>query len=1163
MARKLLLLLSVVYSVQVYAACPFGQIRSFTRSTDTTVTLIWRAPLDAPPGVVYEVLSADENTEDYCAFFSKKPPHRAVIATTTETSYDFQKPGEPRVWDLTVQVQGCPNTISTISWYGDTFPLPDKPKLLSAESAGPGEVTLQFRIDDPRSGTVAVVRRKAEDTTGPGEAPIGIYPDVTVGPGSVVIGSGYCPVGTTKGVKDRGLEPGIYIYHLYASNGSGRYAGVSESDPLCVVVDCEECECKAPEITDVDREYEGVFLRGTQLQNVFTVKVDWKGKPPGAVTFSVEDGASATEHGNEEGARHAFNMASDFTPKAEPNRVTLVPVSVDGEAGEKREEEVSVVDYPPWLSLGLNINSLRATVGNGEVRYGLQFDFPRPHLAEGGPIRIPEDFPFLGNTNLGLTETFLRVDGNVSSTGSGSFSLSAQSGLDLFNVSLTGRGEGGGELRLAPDGLSLRRGSVIFRTGLSAYRTASIVDVIPKLRELEKIPYIGPAIHRFASSVEATARLTGTFSFGGQVSAPAHATDLEFSSVGSYGVALEGSVDVPISADHLSARMWVGGGGNATFATPPRDGYLTRSVELGAQAGIEFKFDYLIKLEAHATANASCEWTPRAGMECAFGGEAGGDISAGAKRMKTVHNDYAAFGPYSAVHNDGGALVRNVFPGASPRWLELPGGRALLLWVHQNPSLAALQSTDIAWSLFDGKAWTVPAFIRADTRAELAPAAGVDSTGRIVAAWLRIADVAFAGPIESVNELPSFYNRLELVSAVFDPSTSTWSEIVEVTHDNAFDGDLRLSRSAAGHLMLTWLSNGGGEFFSSASSPSALRASFWNGTSWSVPTTVAGALEEVGEHAPAIGGSGSAFVIIPRGTALDLYRWSGSAWSGPMLFASSGDNRNPAVAYDGQGTGHVVWVRNGDLVQATLSAHQPTVVRADSQAAGFVDVRLLTNQAGHLTLLWQDVGVRGGAQLLGRVYDTNHRRWSADLVLSDDGNAVRAPHAAYGTDGILRVAYVSTEVIWKGKTVILDGKSVVIPNVPHDGKSDLRLLEHSLRTDLSLAARDVVLDPQRPEKGDAFTMTVDVHNTGDFATGAFSVAVYAGVPESGGVRLATKTVGAPFDGGDHSVLTFTLHDPGDRPLIVIVDATNTVAESDETNNRATLLAQRRRAVRSP
>jgi hypothetical protein len=1166
MARKLaLFLLTIVCGVRAFAVCPFGQIRSFTISSDTTVGLHWTGPRDAPPGVVYEILSADENTGDYCTFFSKKPPHRAVIATTTDTNYVFEKPGESRVWDLTVQVQGCPDTISTIAWYGDTFPLPDKPTLVSAESTAPGEVTVQFRIDDARTSTVAVVRRDAKDTTGAGEAPIGIYPDVTVGPGSVVIGSGYCPSGSTKGVKDRGLAPGIYIYHLWASNGSARYQGVSESTSVCVVVDCDECKCEGPEITDVDREYEGVFLRGTRLQNVFTAKVDWKGRPPGKVTFTVAGGASATEQGNEEGARHAFAMDSDFTPQAEPNRVIIQATSIEGEAGEKREEEVSIVDYPPWLTAGLNINNLQATAGNGEVRYGLNFEFPRPHLAEKGPIRIPENFPFLGSTNLGLTETFLRVEGTVSSVGTGNFSLSAQSGLDIANVSLTGKGEGGGELRLAPDGLSLRRGSVIFRTGLSAYRTVSIVELIPKLRELENIPYIGPAIHRFARSVEATARLTGSFSFGGEVAAPAHATNLAFSSAGSYGVTLAGNLNVPISRDHLSARMWIGGGGSAAFATPPRDGYLTRSVELGAQAGIEFKFDWLIQLEARATANAGCEWTPEDGMECAFGGDIGSEAAAvtpTAQRTHTVKNDYAAFGAYSAVENDGGAIVTNVFPGASPQWLELPDGRGVLLWAHQNPALPALQSTDIAWSIFDGNAWTAPAFIRADTRAELAPAAGVDSTGRIVATWLRIKDAAFASPIERVDDLPSFYKRLEVVSAVFDPSARTWSDIVEVTRDDAFDSDLRVSRSAAGHLMLTWLSNAAGDFLSLPSSPSVLRASFWSGTSWSAPATIAGRLEGVGEHAPAISNDGSAFVIVSRGTALDLYQSSGSAWIGPTLFSSSGDDHDPSAAYDSQGTGHVVWVRNGDLMHATLSARQPVVIRGDSQAAGFVDVRLLTNPAGNLTLVWLDVGARGAAQLLGRVYDTNRQRWSKDLVLSDDSGAVRAPHAAYGADGVLRVAHVSAEVISGDETVSLDGKSVVIPNVPHEGRSDLRLLEHPLETDLSLTAHDVVLDPQRPQKDATFTMTVDVHNSGDFATPAFSVAVYAGAPEAGGARLATKTVGAPFDGGDHTVLTFTLRDPGDRPLIVIADATNTVAESDETNNRATLLAKRRRAVRS-
>src|SRR6185369_6911734 len=116
----------------------------------------------------------------------------------------------------------------------------------------------------------------------------------------------------------------------------------------------------------------------------------------------------------------------------------------------------------------------------------------------------------------------------------------------------------------------------------------------------------------------------------------------------------------------------------------------------------------------------------------------------------------------------------------------------MLLWLRQNPSLPVLQSTELAWSYYDGTSWSAPAVIANDSRAEFSPVTGVDSNGKVIAAWLRVKEPAFATPIESFNDLPLFYKNVEVVSATFDPLAKSWGEVSPITNDTALDTSLRL-----------------------------------------------------------------------------------------------------------------------------------------------------------------------------------------------------------------------------------------------------------------------------------------------------------------------------------------------------------------------------------
>ena len=943
-----------------------------------------------------------------------------------------------------------------------------------------------------------------------------------------------------------------------------------------------------PVITNVRRQYPGVFLAGSNLDNTFEVTVDWKGTP-GTVSFSINGGPAVVKRGTSSGASHTFRMGTDFQPSWSPSTVTIMPTNGEGKTGEPWREYVYIFPYPTWLQQAItrDPSSLTGSPDTSGWRYSVNVEFPIPHLGENEETKIPDILvPILGR-RFGVKETFGYIRGEFSSNGNGMVSVYGQTGFEAMGKSIEGRVGGSGEFRLsAPRGLELTWASLNVGFNGTISEEKDILLVIPKLAWAEKIPKIGNLIREFNKratlefQISPFLDLTCGFAQGGS-------GDLEFSEgTATLGLDAKGILKVPIVEKRLSARAWVGGGGNFTLGVPRP---FIRGAEFLLQPGVELTVDFWnLRFCPRAIYNYGCKWNPGSGWDCDHGGsfdeECGQTSGSGLPvnevdpaltaqegssqgSLSLIETNYAQFGPYSVFHPTSliksasaeipasvqeTTLISNLFAGASPMILATEGGK-LLLWVHQDPALPVLQSTDISWSYNDGSGWSTPTLITHDTQAELSPVAGVDTNGKVVAAWLRIKDPAFSAPINSIGDLPLFYTQLEVVSAVFDPLTRTWGPIAQLTDDTAFDTDLRLSSDGKGRLLLTWLSNPCGEFISTSACPSTLKYSFWNGSNWSTPRVVDVGLVGVSTHAAAVYGT-KAFIIVPREGVLDLYTWTGSGWSRASTFAAGGvENRLPSVAYDAKGEGHIVWLRGDDLVHATLSDPRPRVARAGSRSLAFYSARLLSNPQGNLTLVWQEVSDNGPANIFAMIYDPASQSWSADRRLNQGTWMAHDVSGYYGSDGLLHLVYLATDIERTTETVQIGGKAWTITNVPREGRTDLRLLEHSLVIDLAVTDGDIRITPERPRPGDFVTATVVVHNAGDFPVGSFFVNIYAGNPDVGGTLLGSSRVTGPVRAGDRRIIRFSFVYPETGGnIIAVVDANNDVTEFTEANNRATL-----------
>lgn len=921
-------------------------------------------------------------------------------------------------------------------------------------------------------------------------------------------------------------------------------------------------------VTDVVRTFPGVFLEGTDVNNSFTVSVDWNGLTPGYVRFSVDGGPHVDVPANEGGAVYEFAMGDDFIPRfGAPSRVKIQPFAAGEVEGLARIEDVWVFPYPTWLAFALSGANLPYKVQPGEIRWDIEFMRPDPPwCTPSAPCKftVPGWVPLLEGS-WGVSKIFGTASGRLSSNGTGTLTIRGSSGFEVASQAISGTVEGSGRWRIGPpEGLDLTRATLGIDVEGRVRVKEPLISLLPSGR-LVNLLLDFKAVKQIVEAAEVTGEmgpnLDATLVFAQNDQGQLAFDNTEFEA----GVEVKLILEVePHDSVELSA--WLGGGGGVTLAVPQPP--FLRQATLKVQAGFEVKIDNWWVPDIDGTAEVSCTYAPP-NLTCkgpflteaAALGETG---LTGPVQLRQERVAYGRFGPYSRAAFEGiepDTVVANVFPGADPCIAETSGGR-LLIWSHVDPVDPMLQANEIAWSFDDGGGWSSFDLISDDTQAEIHPQAAVDGDGDVVAVWMRVKDPAFSDSIEEFSDLPTLYSLFELVSAVFDSTSGTWGPVTPITADSALDTGHRISSDGAGNLMLTWLSNPGGEFLSTDSNPSSLMYSVWNAASdsWSAPSIVASGLAGALRHTATYDGS-EAFVLVPvdpdpevHGDG-ELHRFSfdGSIWTDGGVFATGGgDHMAPQAQYDGFGVGHAVWLRDGDLLHATLDEPAPSVIRFGSASMAFHDTRLLDDGDGNLTLLWHEAVGDGPANLFAKIFDHTSGVWSRDRRLTNDAAWMHKDLAAvYGAGDVLHVAYLAREIERTSQVFEIEGEMVTVNNIPQPGRTDLRVISHSRAIDLAIADSDLDIDVDSPEPGDDVRVTATVRNVGDFSTDDFEVQLWIGDPGSGGILLGSETLAGPFVGADTRVLSFDfVHPAVEGDIVVLVDAASEVAEADEGNNDA-------------
>ncbi|MEO5913339.1 MAG: CARDB domain-containing protein [Luteolibacter sp.] len=522
-------------------------------------------------------------------------------------------------------------------------------------------------------------------------------------------------------------------------------------------------------------------------------------------------------------------------------------------------------------------------------------------------------------------------------------------------------------------------------------------------------------------------------------------------------------------------------------------------------------------------------------------------------------------------------IVKNALPGCDPA-IAGRGNEQMLIYVQDSGATNELQFTQVAFSRFDGIAWSAPAPVAPDPRGQFHPKVAYDGTGRAVAVWEQIKDPGF-----STADPVSFAAQMEIISSTWDPVTHVWSEPTALTDNNNLDFGIQMAGPLTnGDLILTWTENQSNSLIGTgaagAPTNSCVLTRKWNSSAgaWESATTLVTDLtNEMSDSLTARGAQAIYFWSqdgdgnLEDDSDTELYYRIFDAgtgfWGNVQRYTNDTiADTDVKVQVAANGTFYLVWRRGGDMVMdrnfvffGNFLIFNPirTVVRTESTGMGFSDFTLTLGPTGQLLLIWQQTGDAAGKGYY-LIYDPASATWSADTALSKDIALDHSFAPVWDATGTLVLAYNRVAQTSETSSVTQeDGSVVEIPNVPTAGRVDLLVSRKSLVKDLAFGADPINANGKTFLTGDLVTISSRVRNTGDLAAQNVQVSFYDGDPSAGGALIATRTVSGWLKSGEEKEVTFEWTVPAPvkaRTIHAVIDPENQISESSETNNKISL-----------
>jgi outer membrane protein assembly factor BamB len=970
---------------------------------------------------------------------------------------------------------------------------------------------------------------------------------------------------------------------LYVSGDGGLYAiGALDGDlPVPTPPPHDDPPPTEPDVPclNVSSDYMGNFIFagsapawGVCADNTYQAEVDWNGSnsgpgDPGTVTFAL-NGQAVIEPGNVDGAEHTYNVLSDFENGL--NDLTVVAANAQGGSSDPYAATVLKLSFPSWISyLDPDLSSFKTSCAGGIVVYKAGVSFPQPPISF--TLDVDPEVPYLGG-QVYLDKTYAELAAEAKSTGQGQVGISGQTGFGIKRESggVTQEAKVGGQLGgllkgalRYPEGLAITGGEVELDLSGAIAQEEGITILIPALKAAEDWWGVGDVIKWFNKKARVRGELE--IEIAGSTGVGIENGQMEWS-----GGEIEGKILTQLSlilslVKNLEATFYGGGEPSLTLQFPKDPGYL-KEMAIEIFGGVELKI-----WKFQRTFEASHEWSWPSSMVVAGWGEpsGAGQVYATDSGWQPIPRDYLS-NPIPYTHftaNQGGRrlfasdaaqttqetlIAENIYPYADPALAS--DGQTLLLWVHDDPGKPQGQGEEIAYTVYDGDAWSAPDSLTDDTLQDFGPTLAYDGQDQAVAVWERMRAVK---ALTATLDL-TYTRDLEIAWSVW--GGATWTSPATLTDNEVLDRAPQLSAGADGNLMLLWRRSPNGELVGDAANPETFYTTRWNASAgtWDAPTPVFTAPHVIDISLAYLTGTQAALLYTQDldgdlGTITDteLYArtWDGVTWSAASrLTDDATPDSHPLALYDGNGRLHLLSL-HGDTLHHRMGLTGSLILGLGDTSTALLDYRATVDQAGNLVVLWQDYA-GGGVDTFYAIYDGAVGSFSAPLQLTQDQPLEKHLAPTFASDGTLLIAYGKTHLVTETVQV---SPTLTISNVTTLGQTDLYALAHQLGRDLVLGDQDIQLSNPNPDSGETVTVTLTLHNDGDLAVPSPTLAVYAGDPGLGGPNLLTTTLPITLSGGMTTSVSFTWTvpmTPSLQRLTALADPADIVSETDETNSEA-------------
>ena len=937
-------------------------------------------------------------------------------------------------------------------------------------------------------------------------------------------------------------------------------------------------------ITEINPEHplDARYLEGIPVANRVQVVVDWKGSTPDYIKFDL-NGKVITETARTDGASHVFDMGSEL--RWGNNSLVITAYNVAGEASQSLSFVPFSTPMPVWMiglrEMGLASFPLLSSgdIG-GKAGYELGFHLPREDFDVLAPgFGVPDGETKLSFGIEGKMNVPLFCQGPIES----SLSASGEKGFSFLGTKL--KGTLSGEISAQPIGLcvwDLPQGKA--KLDVEASRNIYRKPVLVMIAYFNvSVGVVVEETIAFLHIEELIAKVLGEFYIDGKVHIGAEADSALLEQAPYFqlsnmivagGVGIEGGYREKIPT--LELKVWAGADGTVSAKRQgvvdwtPFDKWTFDSITLKGEVGAEIRFTWF----SRAT-KGEITWTYPPTLQAAMPIEnivvsdwslihhpnpAGYEIA----QIETANQTLTTF--LSGVKAAGIAeqttitstLITNIYTYSEPSLAINPTSNALLLWTHDNINKPVGQSHEIRYSLWNGTVWSTPADITNDNLLDGAPQINWAGNGQGIAVWQRLTSSL---PATATLDAATM-QKVEIATSSYNPTTKSWTPISLLTSNNALDMAPLLARNPNGGLLAVWRQNQSGQVGGDATHPDQIMAAFYN-NSWGSAQAAVGNVAGLFELAVAYGNNAATIAfsryLTPTGSitpSLQLFTsgWNGSAWSAPFqLTDDSLGNSDPQVAYNAANQPLLVWLVGKELRLRNLTTNQITRLTLPEPIGTVDEFQLVQDAKNNLIVVFTAQGNQNRDLYLA-LYDQAHNQWGLPRQLTNDSATESYPSPVLDSNGRLFVSYTSTALNSVTKTTVspTTGEAITF-TMPTEGQTDLMTLVHAFSNNLTLASGDLVASNLSPMPGETVNISATVRNSGDFAINPVTLTFYDGDPNIDGTQIGAQRLPGALSAGMSATVTISYLTPlqlAPRALIVIGDAANQIAESNEGDNRA-------------